>query len=226
MSRLIRALGLMTVSLVAIAMFGVWIVPQARPETPTAQRYQDSRGTEAARMDSLRIASPPSVLAAVGESATTIAEATSVPLTAPVERIVIAGIDVDARVVEKGITPDGALDVPDSPELVAWYGFTGKPGSGGNAVMSAHLDYHNYGPAVFWNLKRLLPGDRIEIALEDGGRVAYAVTAAEVYPVRDVPMRDVLQWTERESLTLITCAGSFIAGEYTHRLVVRAVRVE
>lgn len=226
MSRASRAVGLATGATLAIVVFAGWIAPREQPAIPTAERYAAVRRAESAHTAASRMAPPPSVLVDAGKPAVTVAETAPVPLTARVERLVIPGIGVDARIVEKSITPGGALDVPDSPELVAWYGFTGKPGSGGNAVMSAHLDYRNYGPAVFWDLKRLAPGDRIEVVLEDASRVAYEVTAAESYPVRDVPMGEILEWTQPESLTLITCAGSFIAGEYTQRLVVRAVRVE
>lgn len=244
MTRGARLFGLLTLTLVAAVAFGAWMAPREAPPVPTAQLYQGPPEAEPTRVPSSLLVSAPSVLDANVEPTpaseyaptsepTPVNEAT--PATeniappraiAPGQRIAIPAIGVNAELVEMGITAGGALAVPDSPQLVAWYGFTGKPGSGGNAVMSGHVDYHNYGPAVFWDLKRLVPGDRISVLLEGGASVVYSVTASDVYLERDVPMREVLAPTEQESLTLITCAGSFIGGEYTHRLVVRAVRVE
>ncbi len=142
---------------------------------------------------------------------------------APVSKIRMPSIDVDARIVPLGILPTGYMDVPKSPELVGWYNFTGKPGLGGNAVLSGHVDYVGVGPAVFWDLKELQAGDTIEIELTDGTAITYEVTAALDAAVDDLDMESILAQTESESLTLITCSGSFVGGGYTNRLVVRAV---
>ena len=81
------------------------------------------------------------------------------PVAAPPLRIVIPSIGVDAPITDKGVGADGVMEPPDGPEDVAWYGFTAFPGSGSNAVFSAHVDYHGYGPAVFADLKKLEEGD-------------------------------------------------------------------
>jgi sortase (surface protein transpeptidase) len=148
-------------------------------------------------------------------------------LDAAVSRLSIARIGVDAEVVALNLTPAGAMDVPDGPEQVAWYDFTAKPGHPGNAVLSGHVDYANYGPAVFWDLRNLQPGDRIAVTLQDGSVIEYEVTALQSYPVAEMPMAVILAPTETPSLTVITCAGYFDAavGEYSERLVVRAVQV-
>jgi hypothetical protein len=44
---------------------------------------------------------------------------------------------------------------PDNAWDVAWYDFSARPGAGSNAVFSGHVDYHDVGPAVFWNLRDL-----------------------------------------------------------------------
>jgi LPXTG-site transpeptidase (sortase) family protein len=131
---------------------------------------------------------------------------------------------VDAKVVTLNLTPSGDMDVPKSPELVGWYDFTAKPGLVGNAVISGHLDWHDYGPAVFWKLKDLSQGDQIAVELADGTVITYAVTTALSYSLEDLPMAKILAPTASESVTLITCGGAFSNGEYSDRLVVRAVR--
>lgn len=145
---------------------------------------------------------------------------------AAVTRLRIDAIDVDAPLVGLNLNSRGAMDVPNDPELVAWYDFTGKPGLGGNAVFSGHVDWVNYGPAVFWDLGKLAEDDEIEVVLQDGTVLTYGVTASASYPVAELNMREILAPTAQESVTLITCTGQFTAGSYTNRLVVRAVLVE
>ncbi len=141
-------------------------------------------------------------------------------------RIVIPRIGVDAPLTVRGIGPDGVMENPLGPEDVAWYDFTARPGQGGNAVLSGHVDYRNYGPAVFADLERLRAGDVVEIYGVDGSVFSYRVTASASYPAESAPVADILADTGRDMLTLVTCAGTFRgSGQgYSLRLVVRAER--
>ena len=155
------------------------------------------------------------------------------PPLAPVEvalprQIVIADIGVDAPISVKSTAPDGTMQPPNGPEDVAWYDFTARPGSGGNAVFSAHVDYHDYGPAVFAGLKDLPNGDVIEVHLADGTILRYQVVVSVTYAAADAPVEDIVGPTTRETITLITCTGLFDAAsrQYSHRLIVRAERMQ
>ena len=155
------------------------------------------------------------------------ADGTATPSSAPLLRIVIPRIGVDAPITVKGIGADGVMEAPDGPEDVAWYGFSARPGGGGNAVFSAHLDYHNYGPAVFSGLNELENGDLVEVYLADGTVYRYEVVLSLSYSAETAPSEDIVGPTSREVITLITCAGSFdqASRRYSHRLVVRAERM-
>lgn len=152
---------------------------------------------------------------------------TPVPLEtfeAPVQTLTIPAIRISASLVPMGVRPDGYMDLPYSPHQVAWYDFTRKPGTGGNAVFSAHVDYINYGPAVFWNLSKLRLGDDVAIKLADGTVLHYSVTESYVVPLQQLDLRGILAPTETETITLITCAGAFANDDYSHRVIVRGVR--
>jgi sortase A len=153
--------------------------------------------------------------------------AVATPSGAPPARIVIPSIGVDAPITTKDMDADGVMEPPDGPEDVAWYGFTARPGGGSNAVFSAHVDYHGYGPAVFADLKKLEKGDLVEVHTADGAVYRYEVTLSLSYPAETAPFEEIVGPTSREVITLITCAGSFdqAARQYSHRLVVRAERV-
>lgn len=149
-------------------------------------------------------------------------------LLASPTRMRIERLGVDAGLVTLGVdTSTGNMAAPDGPELVGWYDFTARPGSGtGNAVFAGHRDWRDYGPAVFFDLEDLEPGDVIEVELAEGSLVRYTVTATHTYPVEDLDMREILAPTDEETITLITCAGAFEAHDYTDRHIVRAVRTE
>lgn len=148
-------------------------------------------------------------------------------VTATPVRLLIQAIRVDAPVTVKGLRPDRVMDLPDGPEDVAWYSFTARPGMRGNAVLSGHLDYRNYGKAVFWRLKELREGDTIEVRLDDGSVLRYRVSLKVSYDARLAPVPEILGPTIKEVVTLITCGGTFDSGSrnYSHRLVVRAERI-
>jgi LPXTG-site transpeptidase (sortase) family protein len=149
------------------------------------------------------------------------------PIAAPPVRLLIPAIGVDAPVTVKGLRPDAVMDVPDGPEDVAWYNFTARPGMGGNAVLSGHLDYRNYGAAVFWRLKDLREGDIVEVRLADGSLLRYGVSLKLSYDARMAPVPEIVGPTSKEVVTLITCGGIFDDGSrsYSNRLVVRAERI-
>lgn len=146
---------------------------------------------------------------------------------APLERLVIPDANVDAPVVIKGLDAANVMESPDNAYDTAWYDFSARPGKGGNAVFSGHVDYINVGRAVFWGLKDLKPGSLVEVRLADGTSVKYAVNSVQVYEAETAPVDLIVGPTPRDTVTLITCAGTFNSAtrQYDKRLVVRAERV-
>ena len=211
-----------TVCVLAVGVtVAVRYLPTRTPTEATSQRYQPLAEHRAVRADERAEAIPASLLVGAA-AAPTVQKPQTFP--SPLRRLRIKTIGVDAAVEIRNLEADGVMQSPTSPDLVAWYGFTPKPGVGGNAVLSGHVDYINKGPAVFWDLKKLVDGDSIEAVLEDGTIIQYAVSAQQSYPIETIPMADVLAPTSTESLTLITCGGAFSGGKYTHRLVLRATK--
>ena len=148
---------------------------------------------------------------------------------APIARIVIPRLEIDAPVTVKGVDATGAMENPDGAFDVSWYNFSGKPGFDeyGNAVFSGHVDYIGVGPAVFWRVRELNPQDQIEVHLQDGSVYRYAVVKKDVYAADAAPVGEIVGRTDEQSVTLITCEGVFSqdSGLYDQRLVVRAERI-
>lgn len=151
---------------------------------------------------------------------------TAEPSNANVTRLIIPRIGVDAPAIELGVDPDGAMQSPKNPTDVAWYRFSSKPGNPGNVVVAGHVDYYNYGAAVFWSLRELRDGDEVMVQTDDGRAYGYRVVSVTAYDEATAPVAEIVGPTTNEVLTLITCTGTFIRSvrEYDKRLVVRAER--
>ena len=152
------------------------------------------------------------------------------------DRLLIPSIGVDAPLTMRVVTTDAngsaAMANPDGPEDAAWYDFSafpglgGRPGVGGNTVLSGHVDYHDYGPAVFWDLRKLEVGAELIIHLRDGSEYKYTVEWNRTEQPTSTTWNQIVASTPQESLTLITCAGTFDPStrSYDQRRVVWAVR--
>jgi hypothetical protein len=109
-----------------------------------------------------------------------------------------------------GLTPSGSLDVPpaDRPGLAGWYEAGTTPGERGTAIVAGHVDNAD-GPAVFYKLGALRPGDRIEVERRDGRTAVFSVDAVEVYSAKDFPDDKVYGAADRPELRVITCGGGW-----------------
>jgi LPXTG-site transpeptidase (sortase) family protein len=148
--------------------------------------------------------------------------------------IVIDKINVNAPVHKYGIDPatiggDPTPEVPtgaDAREVVAWYDFSARPATGGNAVFSGHVTW--FGPAVFYNLGAMETGDVVRLVNHDGTQVVYTVTEVFLVDASDPNAVTVMYETNRDMITIITCGGDYsptgdpvFGGRYSHRVVVR-----
>ncbi len=147
-----------------------------------------------------------------------------------VEPVAPVGLSVEAAGIDAGIEAmrviDGVMQDPTGPWVVAWYENLGAIGRAGNVVMAGHIDYWNVGPAVFYNLSTLEPGDEVVLSGDDGKTYPFAVEWVRQYDSASMPLDEVAGPTEGQSVTLITCGGAFdyASGLYLQRTVVRANR--
>lgn len=151
---------------------------------------------------------------------------TATPSEAPIARLAIPRFGVDAPVVVRGMDANGVMLTPDGPTDVAWYDFTARPGFGSNAVFSGHVDYINYGAAVFANLNALEIGDIVEIRLNDSTVYRYSVITREQVFAATADVASIVGATPREIITLITCGGTFDGAQYDQRVIVQAERIQ
>jgi hypothetical protein len=138
----------------------------------------------------------------------------------------IPRINVRAKIISLGLTPGGAAAVPplSSPFLTSWYDRGPTPGQPGTSVILGHVDSAKVGPAVFYNLGDLRPGDLVYVTLEDRQTAVFRVYSAALYLKADFPTRTVYGYTSWPTLRLITCGGEFDqqTGHYLGNTVVFA----
>ena len=143
----------------------------------------------------------------------------------PVVRLEIPAIGVDAAVEKVGRLPSGSMDVPKVPENVAWFTESALPGQpiGRTSVIAGHLD-SPLGPAVFFDLRRLVPGDEMAVTYANGDRYVFSVTKKERYVFDGMPVDRIFGNTPEPVLNLITCDGAWDGGQanYQQRLVIYA----
>lgn len=140
--------------------------------------------------------------------------------------IVIPSIGVAAKVAPLDVTDRGELLAPTDFGKVGWWPAGATVGEPGPAVLVGHVD-NKTGPAVFFRLKEVRPGDEVQITRSDGMRVVYVVERLASAPKGNFPTLEVYGPTEARTLRLITCAGRFDRrqGAYTENLIVYAQQV-
>ena len=141
----------------------------------------------------------------------------------PPRSLRISSIGVDSPVIDLGLNPDRTLEVPEEYSETGWWSEGAAPGERGPAVIVGHVDSQD-GPAVFYELGELEPGDEIEVADEHGDSVRFAVDRLEQHPKDDFPTDAVYGHTREPELRLITCSGDFdeSSGHYVDNTIVFA----
>jgi hypothetical protein len=134
----------------------------------------------------------------------------------------IPAIGVGTRLTRLGLNRDGTVEVPpprrDSP--AGWYAGLVSPGEVGPAVILGHVDSAYEGPAVFYRLGALRPGDPVSVRRADGRTLVFTVDRVARYPKRAFPTTTVYGPADHPALRLVTCGGRFDRASGSYRDVV------
>jgi Sortase domain len=140
--------------------------------------------------------------------------------------ISIPSIRVRAQISKLGMSSHHTLQTPplSRPRVAWWYDRGPAPGQPGAAVIVGHVDAASVGPAVFYKLGELRPGDRIVVTLADHRTARFVVTSADLYSKSAFPADTVYGPTAWPTLRLVTCGGVFDhqTGHYLSNTVIFA----
>lgn len=141
-------------------------------------------------------------------------------------RVRIPAIGVDAPVDPLIVDENGVLPPPDTFEGTGWWQSGPEPGEIGPAVITGHVDSYR-GPAVFFRLDELDPGDEIFVDRADGTTVVFAAQRTERHGKDEFPTDDVYGDTADPQLRLVTCGGDFDQADrrYLDNVIVYATPV-
>ena len=217
----VGALALSGVTCIGLALAGHWrptphqpplsqvsalSVPGPAPARPAASALPSPPGDAAPR------ALPPDERGPVLPASTPIA-------------LAIASIGVHTTLIQVGITPGEALEVPAGShyDQAAWYRYSPTPGSLGPAVIVGHID-STRGASVFFRLGSLRPGDLVRVTRTDQSVAVFAVDRVGRYRKDQFPTQLVYGNTDHAALRLISCGGPFDrkTGHYRDNIIVTA----
>ncbi len=149
-------------------------------------------------------------------------QAPSLPGSVPTH-LEIPDILLSADIIELGTNDDGSLEVPGDYVHAGWYKYSPTPGEIGPSVIAGHVDSYQ-GPAVFFYLKDLQPGQMIYITRQDNSTVKFKVDSVALFDQANFPTASVYGNIDHAGLRLITCGGVYdpFTNHYSHNTVVYA----
>jgi hypothetical protein len=123
-------------------------------------------------------------------------------------KLSIPAIGLTVPLSQLGLNRNGTVEVPTNFQEPGWYRFGPSPGQLGSAVILGHVDSY-LGPAVFFKLRNLRPGDHVEVALADGVTTHFVVRQVATYSKTHFPTVLVYGSHGYSGLQLVTCGGVF-----------------
>src|SRR5262249_51786951 len=143
------------------------------------------------------------------------------------QSMVIDRIALNAPVLVYGLDENRVPIVPTGPGaggIVAWYDFSARPGTGGNAGFAGPVTWN--GGGGLYCLRPLGGGGLIRVVDERGAQVVYQVVMNQTMDANDPATLQMMYPADHDLLTIVTCGGTFyrtgdpvFGGEYTSRTV-------
>lgn len=133
----------------------------------------------------------------------------------------IPSLGLSVPLLSLGLNANGTVSVPADIYEPGWYRLGATPGQLGTAVILGHVDSYR-GPAVFFNLRDLALGDRVNVSLADGATARFKVIGMAMYLKAQFPARLVYGERSYGALQLVTCGGVFDSstGHYLSNVVI------
>jgi hypothetical protein len=133
----------------------------------------------------------------------------------------IPAIGVRTKLITLGLKSDGSIQVPTNSAQAGWFKLGPTPGQRGSSVILGHVDSFR-GPAIFYRLRSLVPGNRLIITLKNHLVATFRVKKVAMYSKRHFPAKLVYGDRHYAALQLVTCGGAFdsASGSYLSNVVV------
>ncbi|MEV6768607.1 class F sortase [Nocardia sp. NPDC051030] len=120
----------------------------------------------------------------------------------------ITSIKTAGPLISLGLNADGSVQVPADYRTAGWYQQGPAPGEQGSAVILGHVDSYQ-GEGVFFSLKKVKPGDLIDVTRADHKIAHFKVTDVRMYLKSEFPDQLVFGPRGGATLQVVTCGGDF-----------------
>ena len=153
-------------------------------------------------------------------------EVESVEAPSAPRRISVKRLKIETPLINLGLLQNGELEVPQAFDIAGWHSNGTAPGDIGPAVIVGHVD-SNEGPAIFYRVRELVPGDKIVVDRVNGSQVVFEVYGKETVAKDKFPTEKVYGDTGSPELRLLTCGGRYNkkTKSYTDNVLVFARQV-
>ena len=128
--------------------------------------------------------------------------------SSPPVKISIPDLKVTSSMERLDLEPDKNLSVPRDPDKTGWYVGGPAPGVLGPAVIAGHVTWDG-GPAVFFKVGSMKPGQQIEVERRNGSTAVFEVEKITQVAKNEFPTEEVYGSINHAGLRLITCGGTF-----------------
>lgn len=146
------------------------------------------------------------------------------PLYQPPVRLLVEKLNISAEIIPVTIEDGKYLETPKDWGQTGWFKRGAQAGQYGNLLLNGHYDTNLGGPAAFWELKNIEPGDKVVVEDRLGRTFSYTVLEKYYIDINDPDRTKVFASDgNKKELTLITCGGVWLPGQgtYNQRLIVR-----
>ncbi len=187
------------------------------PTTPPTTRAPDSGSARG------QTTAPNTGQSSAPSSSATTSTSTNVPARLPVRpnpaRLQVPAAQIDSSLDPLVVDPSGRIQVPDTTDTVGWWRTKKKDSP---ILLVGHVD-SKVGPAIFYRLRKLRPGDPIMVTFDNGVVSSFRVRATERVDKDEFPTEKVYVANPGE-IRLVTCGGKFNrrTGHYEDNIVVYA----
>ncbi|NUU33243.1 class F sortase [Arthrobacter sp. C9C5] len=176
----------------------------------------------------VQVTPAPAPKSAVPKSAIPVRPAAPVasPAKDPAPRfLTVAGTTINMPIVKVGVSPDGAMEIPEPFNQAGWYRFGPAPGAAaGTAVVAAHVDTTS-DAAPFSQLKSLAPGTLVTVQRIGALPLNFRVIQVELMAKDAFDGASVFRRDGPPQLKLVTCGGRWLDEQqnYGDNVIVTAV---
>lgn len=146
------------------------------------------------------------------------------PTPAPTT-LTVAGTTINMTVVPVGVSPGGAMEIPDPFDQAGWYRYGPAPGAAsGTAVIAAHVDTTSES-APFSQLKYLAAGTAVRVERQGAAALTYRVVSVQLMAKDRFDGAAIFRRSGAHELKLVTCGGKWLDEklDYSDNVIVTAV---